>query len=45
LVLYVANDTTKTEIGRINNTIQVTAEKKLQSMIFSSKMFKNRFQI
>lgn len=44
MIFYRVNDTTKFEIGRIKNAIEVIKGKSiLQSLIFSSKMFKSDF--
>ncbi|OBX20943.1 hypothetical protein LX77_01441 [Gelidibacter algens] len=42
-IFYTVNDTIKTEIGRMNNTVQIEDGFITQSMILKSKMFKNDF--
>ena len=44
MIFYSVNGTIKTEIGRIKNTIEITnKDNVMQSMVFSSKMFKTDF--
>ena len=42
-IFYAVTDTIKTEIGRMNNTVQIDVGFITQSMIMKSKMFKNDF--